>query len=61
MKTATSPSSQPLPELRQAPKETQQKLIARALLSHGEARQSGKYVSTDAVVGWLEQMLLNRK
>jgi predicted transcriptional regulator len=34
-----------------------QEFIARGLLSRDNARQSGKYVSADSVIGRLEQML----
>lgn len=38
-----------------------QEFIARGLLSRDNARQSGKYVSADSVIGRLEQMLTSAK
>ena len=38
-------------------RQRQQEFIARGLRSRDDARQSGKYVSADAVVGRLAQML----
>ncbi|PKO94190.1 MAG: prevent-host-death protein [Betaproteobacteria bacterium HGW-Betaproteobacteria-10] len=39
----------------------QHEFIARGLRSRDTARQSGKYVNADAVVGRLEQMLASAK
>lgn len=39
----------------------QQEFIARGLRSRDDARQSGKYVSADAAISRLEQMLSNAK
>ena len=61
MKTTTPPSSRTPPNLRQPNDEIPQKFIARALYSRDDAYLSQKYVSADAVIGRLEQMLLNRK
>lgn len=38
-------------------RQVQQEFIARGLRSRDDARQTGKYVSADAVVGRLEKML----
>ncbi|PKO88568.1 MAG: prevent-host-death protein [Betaproteobacteria bacterium HGW-Betaproteobacteria-12] len=38
-----------------------QEFIARGLLSRDNARQSGKYVSADNVIGRLEKMLASAK
>lgn len=38
-------------------RQIQQEFITRGLRSRDDARQSGKYVSADAVVGRLEKML----
>jgi len=42
-------------------RQVQQEFIARGLRSRDEARQSGKYVAADAVIGRLEQMLASAK
>ena len=42
-------------------RQSQQAFIARGLHSRDEARQTGKYVSTDAVIGRLEKMLASAK
>jgi predicted transcriptional regulator len=39
----------------------QQAFIARGLRSRDEARQTGRYVSADAVIGRLEKMLASAK
>ena len=39
----------------------QQAFIARGLRSRDEARQTGRYVSADAVIGRLEKMLASVK
>ena len=39
----------------------QREFIARGLASRDKAKQSGKYVSSDAVVGRLEKMLTQAK
>ena len=39
----------------------QREFIARGLASRDKAKQSGKYVSSDAVVGRLEKMLAQAK
>ena len=44
-----------------ARRQHQQEFIARGLRSRDEARQSGKYVSSDTVINKLEQMLTNAK
>ncbi|UCV19805.1 hypothetical protein [Ferribacterium limneticum] len=61
MKTTTSAASRTPPDLRQRAEETQRKFIARSLRSRDNARQSSKYVNSDAVIEQLEQMLLNGK
>lgn len=42
-------------------RQRQQEFIARGLLSRDDAHESGKYVSADAVVGRLAEMLANAK
>lgn len=42
-------------------RQSQQAFIARGLRSRDEARQTGKYVSADAVIGRLEKMLTAAK
>lgn len=42
-------------------RQSQQAFIARGLRSRDEARQTGKYVSADAVIGRLEKMLAAAK
>lgn len=42
-------------------RQVQQEFITRGLRSRDEARQSGKYVAADAVIGRLEQMLARAK
>ena len=44
-----------------ARRQHQRDFIARGLRSRDDARQSGKYVSADAVIGRLEQMLASAK
>jgi predicted transcriptional regulator len=39
----------------------QREFIARGLAARGDARRSGTYVSSAAVIGWLEQMLAEAK
>lgn len=39
----------------------QQEFIARGLRSRDDARQSGKYIGADSVVGRLEQLLAEAK
>ena len=42
-------------------RQIQQEFIARGLRSRDDARQTGKYVSAEAVIGRLEQMLATAK
>ena len=42
-------------------RQNQQAFIARGLRSRDEARQTGKYISADAVIGRLEEMLASVK
>lgn len=42
-------------------RQNRQEFIARGLLSRESARQSGKYVSADSVIGRLERMLADAK
>lgn len=42
-------------------RQIQQEFIARGLRSRDEARQTGNYVSADAVIGRLEKMLATTK
>jgi predicted transcriptional regulator len=42
-------------------RQIQQEFIARGLRSRDDANLSGKYVSSEAVIGRLEQMLISAK
>jgi predicted transcriptional regulator len=42
-------------------RQIQQEFIARGLRSRDDAHLSGKYVSSEAVIGRLEQMLISAK
>lgn len=42
-------------------RQNRQEFISRGLLSRESARQSGKYVSAESVIGRLEQMLAQAK